>query len=126
MQLLIKELIVKNYQSSYVSKSNYLYSIINITGDGTFVGIQNKLKKSYYDLKSREVQFLIPFSEYVKQRLGIEISNITLRQAEIIIKYLNMYEGKPFILSFDEQEASMQINDNIYKRKKKILKVKKR
>ena len=53
--------------------------------------------------------------DYIKQKTGLEIERLSLRQAKAIIKMLNLSEGKVFELSFDENEAKEQIDTTIYK-----------
>ena len=65
--------------------------------------------------KTHEVQFLMTLKDYIKQKTGLEIERLSLRQAKAIIKMLNLSEGKVFELSFDENEAKEQIDTTIYK-----------
>ena len=103
------------YSSSFESESSCLTSLCLSSWP---LGSLSHLRKEYYEDKKGEIQFLIPFDEFIKAKLGIEIKQITIAQAQAILKLLNLTEGKPFKLSFDEEEAKEQIETRIFNRSK--------
>ena len=110
-----QKLTVKDYSSSFESESSCLTSLCLSSWP---LGSLSHLRKEYYEDKKGEIQFLIPFDEFIKAKLGIEIKQITIAQAQTILKLINLTEGKPFKLSFDEEEAKEQIETRIFNRSK--------
>ncbi|MBQ4031182.1 MAG: hypothetical protein II625_05455 [Bacilli bacterium] len=103
---------VQDYSSSFKTNSSPSGSLIL---SGYPLGPLSHLRKEYIRNKTHEVQFLMTLKDYIKQKTGLEIERLSLRQAKAIIKMLNLSEGKVFELSFDENEAKEQIDTTIYK-----------
>lgn len=110
-----QKLTVKDYSSSFESESDCFKSLC--LSDWP-MGCLSNLRRDFFKQKQCEIQFLIPFDEFIKAKLGIEIKQITIAQAQAILKLLNLTEGKPFQLSFDEEEAKEQIETRIFNRSK--------
>ena len=106
--------------SSYQSKkiwSNFALSISSVLGQATDELIKYRAER----LKRKGAYVftcLIPFKEYVKQRLNLDIGDAIYRsEALILLKALNIGCGKPFILSYNENEAKEQIQKKVYKKR---------
>ena len=117
----MQPVIVTDYESSFVSRSSCCQSLYL---SGLPLGPLYDDAKRYFQAKYREVQFIIPFSEYCEQRLGYCPEQVSLTRAKATVSVLNATEGKEFKLSHDEEEANKQIERRIYKNKSGKTRVK--
>lgn len=102
---------VTNYTSSFDSHSDHTFGLYRLP-NGTNVNCGIGRVRG----KASEIQFLMPFSDFIKERFGFDIGEVTLLQAKALIKLNNMFEDKPFRLSNIQDEAEDQINDIIYQK----------
>ena len=102
----------RNYESSYEGESSCFQSLYL---SGYPMGPLTWERRAYFDGKAREVQFVMPFEEYVKDRLGMELySEISLSTAKSLLRLINMREGRTFMLSFDPETAQKQLTDRVF------------
>ncbi len=86
------------------------------------MGPLERNRRAYFKRKQREIQFIIPFKEFVASRLGEKLTNallgnrktISLTIANALIAILNQRELGQFTLSFDPEVAKRQIEVSIY------------
>ena len=108
-----KRVYISNFTESFWTESSCTQSVF--LSDYPLGPLSDNAKK-YFERKTSQIQFLIPLDEYIKERLGIEIKELTIKQALFIINLLNLRETKSFTLSFNNEEAKEQIETLIYKK----------
>ncbi len=60
--------------------------------------------------------YVIPFKEYIKKTLNIDVEDISLIKARILLSISNLSCEKPFKLSYDENVAQEQIREKVLRR----------
>ena len=108
-----KELYVQDYSSSYTTKSTP-WTTVWSSGLPTILG---KRIEEYFDMKEREIQFLVPLSEFLKEKFGVEVDSVSPKLVDFILHVINLTSGKPIHLSTDSSIAEEQIATRILKKK---------
>lgn len=102
----------QNYKSSFKGSSSCFQSLYL---SGYPMGPLTWERRAYFDGKAREVQFVMPFEDYVEDRLGMELySDISPSTAMALLRLINMRERRTFQLSFDPEIAEKQIKDRVF------------
>ena len=71
-----------------------------------------------YDINCRGgMGYFIPFDQYMLERFGKRIDSITPASAYILLKFTNFSQGRPISLSFNKEEAKIQLENIIGYRK---------
>jgi hypothetical protein len=108
-----KEVIVKDYESSYSTTSSCCSSLYFGYTRGMCAmpisGLREIFKRKAEDEFSPKFGYLVPFDEYVKKHLGLRITNINPMIARILLKIIYPGYCKKFELSFDEKTAHEQL-----------------
>lgn len=106
-----------NYQYSFESHSSCCSTLY--LSDYPLGPLSDE-RRQYFADKSREVSFVMPFNEFIRERLGVEYTEVTLAEATALLRLINMTAGRCFKLSFSPEEAEHQISKKVYKRKSHI------
>ena len=61
--------------------------------------------------------YFMTFREFIKIKLGIDVSEVTLRQASILLKLANIVRSKKFTLSKSSVTAKKQLDEKVYLKK---------
>lgn len=106
-----------NYSSSYYSTSSasgtiYCGYIDHIFNSGIGSINEEIIRKRKKDMN--QCGYLMTFREYIKKKLGINIDEVTLNQANALLKLTNMVRSKKFILSDIPEEAKKQLDKKVY------------
>ena len=108
------------YESSYYSKSSSMGSTycayINGLYNSGIPGLNRKLEDEYKE-KSNGIGYLVPFDEFIEKSLNIKVEKVTLLQAKTLLKFANLIQSKPFVLSEDKNIAKQQIDTKVYKKR---------
>ena len=61
--------------------------------------------------KLNQVGYITNFRQYINERLNVDVEEVTLNQARILLFFANMKKRKTIILSEDSEEAKFQIEE---------------
>ena len=89
---------IESPTNSYSTRSNYYDHIF-----------QKSLEQ-----KKSHLGYLVPFSEYIFKRIGINITSLNPKFLKILFKMTPPGLKKSFILSFEPEEAKKQLEEIIY------------
>lgn len=96
---------------SYETKSSPNLDLLDSCRAGRSTGIASINKELLEELNSfyNLYDFVIPIEEYLEERLGKKIENISLLKAKLFLKILNPISNKGIVLSTDPETAIMQL-----------------
>lgn len=60
--------------------------------------------------KQKNVGYFIPFIDYVREKLGMDVSGLSPAMADKLLRLMNVGAFKGFMLSFDSEKAAEQLN----------------
>jgi hypothetical protein len=69
--------------------------------------------------KQKVVGYFIPFTDYISEKLGIDASSLSPSYAHKLLRLMNIGAGRAFMLSFDSEEAKVQLEKIGYHSKTK-------
>ena len=118
-----KEMFYVDHKSSFMSNSTPLESGF-LSGFPT--GPLSSIKEEFFKIKSNQIVFLQRFDEFIFEKFGYLMLEVSQAKALSMIGYCNLFESRPFHLSFEEAEAKEQIRKYVYHIKEEKIKVKKR
>ena len=117
-----EEVVESTYDTSFETRSSAYNSVyctyINGLAPLGIAGLREQMKERFY-AKQKCVGYFIPFTQYVQEKLGIDVSSLTPAYADKLIRLLNVGSGKAFMLSFDSEEAKKQLEKIGYHSKTK-------
>lgn len=90
--------------------SNNVRGIFNFGLNDMLSGM---IKCIYHDRFNR-LGFLVPFDEYIKSTLGLDINYVTKHQAEFLLSLTRFKQKDRFSLSDDEEIAQEQIDRMVF------------
>lgn len=107
-----EEVIEQSYEKSFKTNSSTWKSLYcSFIGGHTNIPIK-ALKDDFiseHQTKKRSVGYLIPATDYIKEKTRIDISLISPNIIDKIISILNIAQPKSFILSMYKDEATTQL-----------------
>ena len=114
-----EEVVESTYESSFETRSSAFYSVyctyINGIMPLPIPGLREEMKERFY-AKQKCVGYFIPFSQYVQEKLGIDVSSLSPAYADKLIRLLNVGSGKAFMLSMNPEEAKVQLEKIGYRK----------
>ncbi len=110
------------YESSFETGSSAFHSLYSGYIGGYFPmpirGLREDMKQRFY-AKQKCLGYFIPFTEYVQDKLGIDVSSLSPAMARKLLRLLNVGIKKSFMLSMDEEVAAKQLEKIGYHKKSK-------
>lgn len=117
-----EEVVESTYGTSFETRSSAFHSVyctyINGIMPLPIPGLREQMVERFY-AKQKCVGYFIPFTQYVQEKLGIDVSSLSPAYADKLIRLLNVGSGKAFMLSFDDEEAKKQLEKIGYHSKTK-------
>ena len=117
-----EEVVESTYDTSFETRSSAFHSVyctyINGIRPLPIPGLREEMKERFY-AKQKCVGYFIPFTQYVQEKLGIDVSSLSPAYADKLIRLLNIGSGKAFMLSFDVEEAKKQLEKLGYRNETK-------
>lgn len=117
-----EEVVESTYETSFETRSSAFHSVYCGYINGIMpLGIASLREEMLerHRAKQKCVGYFIPFTQYVQEKLGIDVSSLSPAMADKLIRILNVGFGKAFMLSFDSEEAKKQLEKIGYHSKTK-------
>ena len=107
------------YESSYYTESSALGTVYGyfLTGYNTGIRSLNSELKQRFEDETHRIGYLIPFDEYMRGTLNMDIDQISISHARMLVNLTNLTQPKPFFLSEDKKTAEEQLQSKVYRKK---------
>ena len=107
-----EEVVEQTYSTSFETNSSAFHSVyctyINGLAPLPIAGLREQMVERFH-AKQKTVGYFIPFTQYVQEKLGIDVSSLSPAMADKLLRLMNVGTGKAFMLSFDLEEAKLQL-----------------
>lgn len=117
-----EEVVESSYHSSFTTKSSPMQSLYSSYINRIMPMPISEIREQIiarYNTKIREVGYFVPFADFVQEKLGVRIETISPLLADKLLRLINVGVGKTFLLSFDPEVASQQLDKIGYHNKQK-------
>lgn len=107
-----EEVVESTYETSFETRSSAFHSVyctyINGLAPLGITGLREEMLARFH-AKQKCVGYFIPFTQYVQEKLGIDVSSLSPSMANKLLRLMNVGAGKAFMLSFNAEEAKIQL-----------------
>lgn len=107
-----EEVVESTYDSSFETESSPFYNIYCTYVNGLAplpIAELRDMVRGRLQAKQKAIGYFIPFTQYVREKLGIDVSSLSPAMANKLLRVMNISAGKAFMLSFDSEKAKVQL-----------------